>query len=135
MSKLYKLPPKKTIGVITNDGIIDICSKFLLITPIKNPNKAKVKETKTNKNIINIGYLTVTSAKNVAVTYITAPTIKVLVAPAPTKAKTVSSVEIGAAKISLIVPLNFGKNIPNEVLLIDWVNRVSINKPGTMYDP
>ena len=29
------------------------------------------------------------------------------------------SVEIGAAKISLIVPLNFGKNIPNEVLLID----------------
>ena len=49
--------------------------------------------------------------KNVAVTYITAPTIKVLVAPAPTKAKTVSSVEIGAAKISLMVPLNFGKKI------------------------
>ena len=46
-------------------------------------------------------------------------TINVLVAPAPTKAKTVSSVEIGAAKISLIVPLNFGKNIPKEVLLID----------------
>ena len=39
-------------------------------------------------------------------------------APAPTKARTVSSDEIGAAKISLIVPLNFGKNIPNEVLLI-----------------
>ena len=46
-----------------------------------------------------------------------------------------SSVEIGAAKISLIVPLNFGKKIPNEVLLIDWVNRVNINRPGTMYDP
>ena len=30
--------------------MIDICSKFLLTTPIKNPNKAKVKETKTNKN-------------------------------------------------------------------------------------
>ena len=56
--------PKNTIGVMTNDGIIDICSKFLLTTPIKNPNKAKVKETKINKNIINIGYLTVTSAKN-----------------------------------------------------------------------
>ena len=101
------------MGVITNDGIIDICSKFLLTTPIKNPNKAKVKETKTNKNIINIGYLTVTSAKKEAVMYITAPTTNVLVAPAPTKARTVSSVEIGAAKISLIVPLNLGKKIPN----------------------
>jgi hypothetical protein len=99
--------------------MIDICSKFLLTTPIKNPNNAKVNETKTNRNIINIGYLTVTSAKNVAVIKITVPTINVLVAPAPTKARTVSSVEIGAAKISLIVPLNFGKNIPNEVLLID----------------
>ena len=39
------------------------------------------------------------------------------------------------AKISLIVPLNFGKNIPNEVLLIDWVSNVNINKPGTIYEP
>jgi hypothetical protein len=99
--------------------MIDICSKFLLTTPIKKPNKAKVNETRTNRNIIKIGYLTVTSAKNEAVIKITVPTINVLVAPAPTKARTVSSVEIGAAKISLIVPLNFGKNIPNEVLLID----------------
>ena len=67
ISKLYKLPPKNTIGVITNDGIIDICSKSLLTTPIKKPNNAKVKETKTNRNIINIGYFTFTSAKNVAV--------------------------------------------------------------------
>ena len=135
MSREYKLPPKNTIGVITNDGMIDICSKFLLTTPIKNPNKAKVNETKTNKNIINIGYMTDTSAKNEAVMKITVPTISVFVAPAPTKARTVSSVEIGAAKISLIVPLNFGKNIPNEVLLIDWVNNVNINNPGTIYDP
>ena len=135
MSREYKLTPKNTIGVITNDGIIDICSKFLLTTPIKNPNKAKVNETRTNRNIIKIGYLTVTSAKNEAVIKITVPTINVLVAPATTKARTVSSVEIGAAKISLIVPLNFGKNIPNEVLLIDWVNRVNINRPGTINDP
>ena len=67
ISREYKLPPKNTMGVITNEGMIDICSKFLLITPIKNPNKAKVKETNTNKNIINIGYLTVTSAKKEAV--------------------------------------------------------------------
>jgi hypothetical protein len=135
MSKEYKLPPKNTIGVITKDGIIDICSKLELTTPIKKPNKAKVKETNINKKIINSGYLTVTSTKNEAVIKITAPTINVLVAPAPTKARTISSVEIGAAKISLIVPLNLGKNIPNEVLLIDWVSNVNINNPGTMYEP
>ena len=50
ISKEYKLPPKKTIGEITNDGTIDICSKFLLNKPIKNPNKAKVKDTKINKS-------------------------------------------------------------------------------------
>ena len=55
-----------------------------------------------------------------------------MVAPAPTKAKTVSKVDIGAAKISYIVPLNLGKNIPKEVLLIDWVKRVNISKPGTI---
>ena len=67
ISREYKLPPKNTIGVMTNDGIIDICSKFLLTTPIKNPNKAKVKETNTNKNIINFGCITLTSAKKEAV--------------------------------------------------------------------
>ena len=118
ISKLYKLPPKNTIGVITNDGMMDICSKFLLIKPIKKPNKAKVKETNINKKIINSGNFTSTSTKNIDVMNIITPTINVLVAPAPTKAKTVSSVEIGAAKISLIVPLNFGKNIPNDVLLM-----------------
>ena len=55
------------MGVITKDGIMDICSKFVLTTPIKNPNKANVKETSINKNIINNGYLTVTSAKKEAV--------------------------------------------------------------------
>ena len=49
MSKEYKLPPKNTIGVITNEGTIDICSKSLLTNPIKKPNKAKVKDTKVNK--------------------------------------------------------------------------------------
>ncbi len=75
MSKEYKLPPKKTIGVIT---------------------------------------------------------ISVLVAPALTKARTISNVEIGAAKISYIVPLNFGKKIPKDVLLIDCVNKVNIKSPGTI---
>ena len=119
ISREYKLPPKKTIGVINNVGIIDICSKLELISPIRKPNNAKVKATKTNKNNINKGYLTCTSTKNKDVINITSPTINVLVAPAPTKAKTTSKVEIGAANISYIVPLNFGKKIPKDVLLID----------------
>ena len=100
MSKEYKLPPKKTIGVITKDGIIDICSKSLLINPIKKPNKANVKDTRINKKIISSGNWTSTSTKNDDVINITVPTIKVLVAPALTKAKTISNVEMGAAKIS-----------------------------------
>ena len=118
ISREYKLPPKKTIGVINNVGIIDICSKLELINPIRKPNNAKVKATKTSKNIINKGYSTCTSTKNKEVINITSPTISVLVAPAPTKARTTSKVEMGAANISYIVPLNFGKKIPKEVLLI-----------------
>ena len=74
ISREYKLPPKKTIGVINNVGIIDICSKLELINPIKKPNNAKVKATKTNKNIINKGYSTCTSTKNKEVINITSPT-------------------------------------------------------------
>ena len=40
---------------MTSDGTIDICSKSLLISPIKKPNKAKVNDTKINKKIINNG--------------------------------------------------------------------------------
>ena len=46
ISKEYKLPPKKTIGVINNVGIIDICSKLELINPIKKPNNLVNKESK-----------------------------------------------------------------------------------------
>tara|TARA_B100000902_G_C26884966_1_gene704467 strand:- start:7 stop:429 length:423 start_codon:yes stop_codon:yes gene_type:complete len=132
ISKEYKLPPKNTIGVITNDGTIDICSKSLLINPIKKPNKAKVKETKINRKIIKKGNWTSTSTKNRDVQNITNPTINVFVAPALTNAKTISNVEIGAAKISYIVPLNLGKKIPKDVLLIDWVSKVNIRRPGTI---
>ena len=88
------------MGVITNVGIIDICSKFELINPIKKPNKAKVNATRRSRKIISNGYCTSTSTKKVEVINIIRPTIKVFVAPAPTKAKTISKVEIGAAKIS-----------------------------------
>ena len=100
ISREYKLPPKKTIGVINNVGIIDICSKLELINPIKKPNNAKVNETNIKRKIINIGNCTPTSTKKVDVKKIIKPTISVLVAPAPTKARTISRVEIGAAKIS-----------------------------------
>ena len=84
ISNEYKLPPKNTIGVMTIVGIIDICSKFLLKSPIKNPNNAKVKATKIYRRIISKGNFTFTSAKKSEVQKITAATIKVLVAPAPT---------------------------------------------------
>ena len=71
ISREYKLPPKKTIGVINNVGIIDICSKLELINPIKKPNNAKVNATKINKKIINKGYITFTSTKKVEVMNIT----------------------------------------------------------------
>ena len=100
MSNEYKLPPKKTIGVITKVGIIDICSKLELIKPIKNPNNANVNETSTSKNIIKNGWRTETSTKYIEVKKITAPMIIVFVAPAPTNASTISKVEIGAANIS-----------------------------------
>ena len=100
MSNEYKLPPKNTRGVITKVGITESCSKLELINPIKKPNNAKVKATNINNKTIRKGFSTYTSTKNVEVIKITTPTIKVLVAPAPTKAKTVSKVDIGAAKIS-----------------------------------
>ena len=75
ISSEYKLPPKNTIGVMTIVGIIDICSKFLLRSPIKNPNKAKVKATRINKKIISKGNFTFTSAKKSEVQKITAATI------------------------------------------------------------
>ena len=84
MSREYKLPPRKTIGVITIVGIIDICSKFLLKSPIKNPNNAKVKATKINRKTISKGNFTFTSAKKSDVKKITAATNNVFVAPAPT---------------------------------------------------
>ena len=55
------------MGVITSVGTIDICSKLVLIKPIKKPNKANVKATSTNKKIIRNGYITETSTKKVEV--------------------------------------------------------------------
>jgi len=76
--------------------MIDICSKLELINPIKKPNNANVNATSISKKTTSSGYFTSTSTKKFAVIKITTPTANVLVAPAPTKANTISSVEIGA---------------------------------------
>ena len=100
ISSEYKLPPKNTIGVIIRVGIIDICSKFELINPIKKPNNANVNATSISKKTTKRGYLTSTSTKKLAVMKITTPTINVLVAPAPTKANTEPSVAAVAPRHS-----------------------------------
>ena len=100
ISSEYKLPPKNTIGVIISVGMMDICSKFELINPIKKPNNANVNATSISKKTTKRGYLTSTSTKKLAVMKITTPTISVLVAPAPTKTSTLFQIENGAAKIS-----------------------------------
>jgi hypothetical protein len=46
------------------------------------------------------------------------PIIKDFVAAAPTKPIHISTNEIGADMISYIVPVNFGKKIPNEAFEI-----------------
>ena len=48
ISSEYKLPPKNTIGVMIKVGMIDICSKFELINPIKKPNNANVNDKMYN---------------------------------------------------------------------------------------
>ena len=81
-------------------GILNSKIKYSKIYISNRNKKISSHLSKISKKIINNGYMTLTSTKNVEVINITTPTIRVLVAPAPTKAKTISKVEIGAAKIS-----------------------------------
>ena len=97
ISREYKLPPKKTIGVITKEGITDICSKFVLIKPIKKPNKANVKATSTNKKIIKNGYITETSTKKFEVIKITIQKCKI---------KTMSDIKLNMIKV-FYIKINF----------------------------
>ena len=47
-----------------NVGIIDICSKFELIKPIKKPNNANVNATSISKKTTKSGYLHQPQQKN-----------------------------------------------------------------------
>lgn len=81
--------------------------------------------------IIQKGYKIFKSIKKVDVSNIIIPTNTDLLAAANTYPKVISRGEIGADKISYIVPLNLGKYIPNEALEMLWFRIVSIIKPGT----
>ena len=83
-----------------------------------NPNIAKVIEVKNKKNIITKGCVIFISTNKLAVAIITHPIINDLVAAAPTNPSIISKLERGAAKISNIVFVNFGKKIPNYALLM-----------------
>jgi hypothetical protein len=75
------------------------------------------------------------STKKCAVIKIIIPIIIDFVEAAPTYPITISKADKGADSISLIVPINFGKYIPNEAFEILWVKTVSIIKPGTINAP
>ena len=66
---------------------------------------------------------------------INTPRISDLVAAAPTKPITISTIEMGAARISYMVPVNFGKYIPKDAFDILSVSKESIIRPGTMKEP
>ena len=63
------------------------------------------------------------------------PMINDFVAPAPTNPMIISSGDIGAANISYMDPVYFGKKIPKAEFDMLWVNKVSINNPGTINEP
>ena len=97
---VYRLPPKKTKGVIIINGTTWSCSKLLLKRPIRKPNKLNVRQVRTSKKNINKGYWILSSTKKLAVINIIAPTMRDFVALAPTNPNIISKDDIGAAKTS-----------------------------------
>ena len=110
-------------------------SKLSAQKPIMKPKRLKVIAVKTKKNNMINGCAIFKSTNSPAVAIMTTPIINDLEAAAPTNPIIISKLEIGAANNSYIVPVNFGKKIPNEALDIDWVKSVSIIIPGTINEP
>ena len=75
-------------------------SDFLDISQVKDPFFKSYENKKYNIYKVKKARIFTDNNENVAVIKITTPTISVFDAPAPTKANTISSVEIGAANIS-----------------------------------
>jgi hypothetical protein len=78
-------------------GKRDSSSQFLDSTPIKKPNKLKVREVRTSIKIITKGCIIFTSTKKRAVPKIKVPKIMDFVVAAPTKQIIISVVDKGAA--------------------------------------
>tara|TARA_A100001011_G_C13787642_1_gene625732 strand:+ start:148 stop:492 length:345 start_codon:yes stop_codon:yes gene_type:complete len=103
--------------------------------PIINPKSEKFIEVIIINISIIIGYFISSGTKNFAVKSVTRPITIDFVAAAPTYPITISNAEIGADKISKIVPENLGIWIPKEALLRLFVINDNIIKPGTMKAP
>ena len=123
------------MGVRIIVGNNDSSSQFLDNTPIKKPKRLKVKEVKTSIKTITKGCIIFISTKKRPVPKINPPIIIDLVVAAPTKPIIISVVDKGAAYISLIVPKNLGKNIPDEAFETLCVSKANIIIPGTINDP
>ena len=87
------------------------------------------------KLIIHNGCAISIGTKNPAVPRIIKPMINDLVAAAPTYPIRISEIDMGADMISYMVPINLGKNMPNDALAILCVSSASIISPGTMKVP
>ena len=75
------------------------------------------------------------STKNSDVANITKPINKALDAAAPTYPITISKKFTGADRTSYMVPIDFGKLIPNEAFETACVMTLNIINPGTMNAP
>ena len=82
------------------------------------PNRLKVTLIRINRKNIHTGCKIFKFTKKLDVNRIIIPTITDFEAAAQTQPTVISKGEIGAESISQIVPLNLGKNIPNEELEI-----------------
>ena len=69
---------------MTKSGIVCTCSKLVAQMPIINPNKAKLMQVKSNKDIIASGWEMVRSIKTEEVASITTPINSALELAAPT---------------------------------------------------
>ena len=129
------MPPRNTKGVTTINGIRFNFSQFVAHIPIIKPNKEKLTDVKNKNRNIQKGCFISKDINKLAVIRIMRPIKIDLVDAAPTYPRTVSKGEIGAERISYIVPLYFGMKIPKAEFDKLWVITDSIISPGIINAP
>ena len=85
------------------------CSKLLAHKPIIKPNKQKVMQVNNKKSNMKNGWEIFKETNKCAVASIIRPIVKDFVTAALINPISISAVEIGADKNSLIVPIYLGK--------------------------